>query len=351
MNVVGEVHPVVTTDGSDSSPRVRASIQGSSLRTLNNVVVTPDEATTIDPRSARIRPNWVDQDGTAYPLGVYRMVDAAAVQFSGGDHIETTWADESTVHHSPTTRAMSWPRGTYVTDIIDQLAGILHVPDTEADPTTETLGEPLAFPPGSTDWFDVYEKVAAAAGFLTPYFDLAGVWRWRSAPDWEAADPDHVWTTSPDAPLEQRRVVQQSTTRSVTLFDTPNVFYVVNTAAKGAPIRGEYRLPASAPNSIERTGAAVAEWEENAAVGSQQAADAAARALSLGSLDDVGQATVKTPLDPRVDVYDTVELDGLLYRVAGWSAKLSAGEPMSHDLRRVYRNSDPEGQYFGGVLG
>lgn len=349
LNPSGEVHPVVTEDGGTAAPRIRSSIQGNALRVLDGVQLIPDEA-TLDPRVDRLAPSWVDTDGTPYPLGVYRLVDASVVQFSGGDHIDASFADESSVHHSPTTRAMSWPKGYECAAIIDQLAGILNVPFTDADPTTEVLGQNLVFPAGSTDWYDVYSKVAGAAGFLVPYFDLSGVWRWRTAPDWETVEPDHVWSTDPTAPLDQQRVVQQSSTRSVTLFDSPNVFYVVNTAAKGAPIRGRYQLPASAPNSVERTGAVVAQWEENAAVNSQQAADAAARALSIGSLDDVGEGSVKIPLDPRVDVYDSVLLDGLLYRVVGWNCRLAPGDPMTHDLRRVFRTSDPEAAYFGGTI-
>lgn len=349
LNLTGEIHPVVTEDGSAAAPRVRASIQGATNRVLDDVRLIPDEA-TLDPRVDRVRPNWVDVDGTAYPLGVYRLVDTSVVQFSGGDHIEATFADESSAHRSPTTRSLSWSRNAEVADIIDQLAGILDVPVTDADPTTATLGEAMVFPAGSQDWFDVYAKVSSAAGFLTPYFDLSGAWRWRTAPDWESVQPDHIWTTSFDAPLTQRRIVQQTFARSVTLLDAHNVFYAVNTASKGAPIRGSYQLPASAPNSVERTGVAVAAYEENAGLGSQQAADAAARALAVGAMDDVGSAQVKTALDPRADLYDAVQADDLLYRLVGWSCRLMPGEPQSHDLRRAYRASDPDGDYFGGVV-
>jgi hypothetical protein len=348
-NPAGEIHPAVTEDGSNSAPRVRTSIQGSTFRTFDNVRLVPDEA-DLNPRVDRVRPSWVDVDGVAYPLGVYRLIDLSVVQFSGGDHIEVTCADESSTHHSPTTRSLSWPKSFEVADIIDQLAGVLDVGVVDADPTTALLGEALAFPAGSIDWFGVYEKVAAAAGMLTPYFDLSGAWRWRTAPDWVSVIPDHVWSTSSDAPLAQRRIVQQTLARSVTLLDAPNVFYAVNTAAKGAPIRGRYALPASAPNSIERTGVEVAEWEENAGLGSQHAADAAARAMSAQAMDDVGSAQVSVAFDPRLDVYDAVEADGLMYRCVGWNARLTAGAVTDADLKRAYRATDPDGDYFAGAV-
>lgn len=349
LNVIGEINPVVVENNSTAAPRIRASIQGSSYRVLDGVQLIPEQA-DLNPRTDRIAPTWVDVNGDVYPLGVYRLVDLSTVQFSGGDHIEVTGADESAVHHTKTTRALSWPRSFEVAEIIPQLAGILNVPVTDADPTTAVLGEAISFPAGSADWFDVYCKVAQAGGFLPPYFDLSGAWRWRTAPEWESALPDHIWSTHADSPLAQRKIVQQTLARSVTLLDSFNIFYAVNTAAKGAPIRGVYQLPASAPNSIERTGVKVADWQSNSGLGSQAAADAAARAMAAGAMDDIGQAQAQTYLDPRISIFDSVLADDLLYRVVGYSVRLSPGETMSHDLRRVFRAGDPEGQWFAGSL-
>ncbi len=350
LNLVGGINPVVTIDGSVCAPSIRASIQGNAYRVMDSLVLTPEDATRIDPRLNRIRPNWVDVNGDVYPLGVYRVVDTSVIQFSGGDHIEATCADESAVHHSPTTRSLTWTRDTLVADIIDQLAGVLNVPVTDADPTTAVLGEPLGYPQGSTDWFDVYTAVAAAAGMLPPYYTLEGVWRWRTAPDWASAPPDHTFSTDLTAPQSQQRVVESSLVRSVTLFDSPNEFRAYNPAARGAPIVGVYRLPASAPNSVERTGVVVAAYTEVAGLATQAAADAAARASAAAAMDDVGSAQMSTPLDARIDLFSTFSADGLLYRTVGYSARLMPGEQQQHDLRRIYAEGDEEGPFFGGLI-
>lgn len=351
LNVLGELHPVVTIDGSPVAPRIRTSIQGNAYRVMSSFVLIPEEAETFDPRTMRVIPSWVDVDGTAYPLGVFRLIDTSVVQFSGGDHIESTLADESSVHHSPITRSVSWPRGFQVSDIIDQLAGMLNIPVVDADPTTAELGEPLSYPAGSTDWFDVYTAVAQAAGMLTPFFTLAGAWRWKTAPDWETVQPDHIFSTSVDAPQDQQRIVQQSLVNSVTLFSAPNYFVATNNASKGSRIVGTYLLPASAPNSYERTGVLVAQYVDAAGLATQAAADSAARAASAQALDDVGTAEMDTPLDARIELYDAIEADSYLYRACGWSVQLMPGREQNHDLRRAYRSADQDGRYFNGLAG
>lgn len=350
LNVLGELHPVATLDRSVVAPRIRTSIQGNAGRVMSSFVLIAEEAESFDPRTMRVLPSWVDVDGTPYPLGVFRLVDTSVVQFSGGDHIESTLADESAVHHTPTTRAVSWPRGFQVADIITQLAGILNVPLVDADPTTAELGEPLSYPAGSTDWFDVYATVAQTAGMLTPFFTLGGIWRWKTAPDWETVQPDHVFSTDPTAPQDQRRVVQQSLVTNVSLFDAPNYWTAVNNASKGARIVGTYKLPASAPNSYERLGVVLsAAPVELAGLATQEAADRAAQAAAAGALDDVGTAEMASPLDARIELYDAIEVDSFLYRACGWSAQLMPGREQSHDLRRVYRSFDDDGPYFGGI--
>jgi hypothetical protein len=350
LNVIGEINPVVTINGSVVAPRIRTSIQGQANRVMSSLVLIPEQA-TIDPRTQRIRPNWADVDGTLYPLGVYRIVDVSVVQFSGGDHIETTCASEDAVHHSPTTVGLSWPAGTQVADIITELAGVLNIAVTDADPTTAELGEPLSYPAGSADWWEVYATVATAAGMVTPYFTLAGIWRWRTAPDWDTVQPDHVFSTSLTAPTTEQRIVESTLVQAVTLFDSPNTFVATNNASKGTQIVGIYRLPASAPNSYERTGVIVAEYVNNAGLASQSAADSAARAAAAEAMDDVGSAQMDTPLDARIDFGDAVSADDFLYRIVGWSCQLMPGREQSHDLRRIYRAADADGQYFNGTIG
>ncbi len=122
FNVLGTVDPIVTIDGRTVAPEVDTSIDGNTNRRLNNLHLLPEQAEPLDPRTVRVAPAWVDQDGTEYPLGIYRLLDATTVQFSGGDDIETTWGDESSAHHTPNTRSLSWGRGYPIADIIERAA-------------------------------------------------------------------------------------------------------------------------------------------------------------------------------------------------------------------------------------
>jgi hypothetical protein len=349
-NVLGELNPIVTIDGRDVAPEVDTSIQGNTNRRLNNLHLTPDQAENIDPRTDRIVPYWEDVDGTVYPLGTYRLLDATTVEFSGGGDIETTWGDESAAHHTPNTRSLSWGKDYPVANIITQIAGVLGIAVVDADSTTADLGEPLAFPVGAADWYEIYSQVAAAAGMLPPFFALDGSWRWRIVPEWGVALPDHILSTAPDAPQVQQRIVQSSLVRSVTMLSSPNTWYAVNTAAGKSRIVGTYQLPASAPNSYERTGEVVAEFVEAAGLNSTAAALAAARAAAATALDDIGSGSILTPLDATIELYDTIQADGFLYRTVGSSVTLAPGEPQSVELRRVYLESDADGEFFSGLI-
>jgi hypothetical protein len=55
-------------------------------------------------------------------------------------------------------------------------------------------------------------------------------------------------------------------------------------------------------------------------------------------------------LDATIELYDSIQADGYLYRSVGSSVTLAPGEPQSIDLRRVYLSTDLEGPYLGGVL-
>jgi hypothetical protein len=134
------------------------------------------------------------------------------------------------------------------------------------------------------------------------------------------------------------------------MLSSPNTWYAVNTASKAARIVGSYRLPASAPNSVERTGEIVAEFVEVAGFKSTAAANAAARAAAAGALDDIGTGSMLTPLDATIELYDSVQADGYLYRTVGTSVTLAPGEPQSIELRRVYLSTDGQGSYLGGIL-
>ena len=343
-NLLGELNPVIKPD----APAIRTSIGGQANRVLTLRII-PEQAETLDPRLMRISPYWIDTDLTAYPLGVYRILDVTVAQFSGGDKIELTCGSEDSTHHTPITRSFTWGRDTPVSEIIPEIAGVLGIGDVDADETTDVIGEPLAFPVGSADWYDVYANVAFAAGMLTPFFTLAGTWRWRIVPEWETAAADHIYSTDLTAPLAQQKIVQQSLVRSVTLLDSPNVFYAINSAARGARIVGSYRLPASAPNSAERIGEDVAAFVEVASMATTAAANNAARAFAARTLTDIGSASMNTPLDARHELYDTVEVNGLIYQENGTGVRLSPGGEMGHDLTRVYRAGDPEPD-LAGVL-
>ena len=88
----------------------------------------------------------------------------------------------------------------------------------------------------------------------------------------------------------------------------------------------------------------------NPGLKSVAAANRAARAKALSSPSDIGTATLETIFDPTLDIYDLYVIDDLRYRSVGLTIPLNGESKMTHELRRVYTQDDPEGTMFAGVL-
>jgi hypothetical protein len=67
-----------------------------------------------------------------------------------------------------------------------------------------------------------------------------------------------------------------------------------------------------------------------------EAADRAAETAGRTAFVQIGEASLDTVFDPRHDLYDLVDLDGVRWREVQWSVDLRAGAVQSHDLRRVW---------------
>lgn len=306
-------------------------------RTIRGVRLDPDDAAALDVTEVRLRPCWVDRDGVAYPLGVYRPVQAVTVHLAdegrtwgGKDRAEWDLADESVRLSARTNRAQSWPREYPIVDALTEWASAVDLlAEVVIDPTTEALGDPVSFPRGEATWQEVGDALCSAGGMLPPHFDNTGQLRCRVCPAWESAIPDQNYSTL------DGRVVFAGFQTTDTFLESPNVWYAINDKPGPQRIVGRWPLPASAPNSVEQVGAEIPEYV-NGTYRSQAAANEAARIAGSAAFADIGEASLATPLDPRHDLYALVTVDGDRYREVQWSATLAPGADQTHDLRRVY---------------
>lgn len=343
LNLSGVVYPV-----GGRPPTVTVSIRGRVNRACRGVVLTAADAEHLNPARDFIRPVYTDARGAEWPQGVFRVVDATVTDRQAGDWqgaaaVDLTLADNTVRLQAQTHRSLSFRRDTPVSDAAVELAGWLSIPEVRIDPNSARLAEPQSWALGEVSWADAAAKLAAAGGYLPPWFDNAGVWRWRSAPVFASAEPDAVYQSGGG-------VLFDGVTRTVTLLDEPNVWIAVNTTADQAPIVGRYYLPSSAPNSAARVGYEIPERVEVAGLATTAAADAAAAAAAAAAVSDVGKASLEVPFEPSTDLYWVVSVDGMKYRSVGYEFGAAAGSTTGHDLSRLWVADDRAGTTLAGAL-
>lgn len=320
---IGSLNPV-------AGAPMQATTEGNVNRTVRGLEIAPGDVADLDPARDRLRPVYTDLEGTDWPLGVYRVASAETKDHAASGTLPTfDLADDSLRFATNTYRRQTWPRGYPVADALEEWALSLDVADFEIDPTLDELPEPMAFPVGRSTFGEVGEALCAAAGMLPPHFDNAGTLRCRIAPVWDVVAVDH------DHRLDGGVIVWGSYSTATSYLDTPNVWIAVNDRPGQQPIRGRWALPESAPNSIAALGYEMPEYVTGN-FASTAAAVAAARAAGQNAYDQLGEASLSTPLDPRHDLYSVIAVDGARYRVVGWRTSLRAGQPMTFDLRRVW---------------
>jgi hypothetical protein len=346
MEPCGTVAPALL-----STPTVAVTVTGNVNRSARGLHLVETDAAGLDPARDFLSPVLVDPAGTRWRQGVFRVADAATVDrakmggtYRGTATVELTLADESVRLQAKTNRAVGFARGLAPESAAQQIATWLNIPNIEIDPTTTELETPLSWPLGEPTWAEVCSTVAKSAGFLNPYFDNNGVWRWRTAPVWEAATPDFTYSTDAGG------VVFDGMERSVAILGDPNVFYAVNASAGTAPIVGRYGLPPYAPNSVARLGYEIPEVVEAAGLGGQDAADNSARAAAAENPAEIGDASLTVPHDPAVDLFALVVVDGWRYRGTGCRFAVSGSGLVTHDLARLWLPSDTPGGLLDGLL-
>lgn len=343
LGTAGDIAPVLA-----DNPTITASIGGSVGRRVTGVHLTATDAAAIDPARDWLQATYTTLDGTTEALGTFRIAAATTTDRSPGTHrgadtVALDLADGSVRHGARIHRAVGFERDTAIDDAVARLADWLRIPDYRVDPTVAEIGTPLAWALGETTWAEVAAAVAKAGGMLAPFFDRTGTWRWKVAPDYETATPDHAYRH------DDGTLLAGGAQRSVALLDDPNVWYAVAAGGRDA-VRGRWALPAAAPNSIARIGYEIPEVVDAAGAASDDAAVRTARAAAIASDAAVAPAVLRCPFDPTAELYDLVSYDGWRWRSLGHVTELAPGSPLVWNLARVWAPGDAEGTMLGGIL-
>lgn len=319
---IGEVTPY----RDEGTPTITQDTTRGVQRDMANLNLAPSDRAAINPLSDRIRPVLVLEDGATWHLGTFLFADSSTTLSSWGEPLTASLVDKTLIVDQPFEHSFSVASAHSV-----RLAMLTLVEDLGltviAESNAATVGAPMTWAPG-TSRLQILSDLAAAGGYLPPYFDREGRCRIRVEIDPATTTPDVVYS-------EGANVFAGSVFSSDDLLRTPNRYVVIGTDANNEPIFGVSDVSAGAPFSYANRGFRVVEVVHQQGIEDSAAARVAARVLAL-SRAIYETTTFAGPPDPRHDAYTVVDFLGERWLEQQWSLPLTAAGPMMHTVRKVY---------------
>lgn len=327
-----------TVIGNPDIEYAKASIQLSGdqsiKRKLSGVTISPDAIDDVNPLTDRLRPMFVLENGSEFPLGVFLFADTSDRRLSYGLLRSGTLVDQGLITAQAQSYNVGVQSGTLVTDAIRTVAEAAGISTYSIDSSSAVVGSDLVLPAGSSQtWQKSLDYLASIAGFLPPYFDNFGLLRARALPDLSVATADLVYG---DGGVNSGRVVAGSIVESNDQLKAPNRYVVIDTSATNGAVVATYDLPSTAPHSIAKRGFVIPKFISAPGVGSVDQALVLAQTAATTEPNAYETVVFAGSADPRHDTFNVIGYRGNLYIESGWTLPLAAGAEHQHTIRRVY---------------
>lgn len=321
--IIGELHPDM-----NRPPAITNDTTAAVPRSINSVHLPASEGTAVNVITDRLRPVMILQNGAEYPLGVFLWsADSEPIRSWGSEHASTL-NDRMVMFNQGLATTVGWAKGADIgLAVLSILLSIVPLDQVVIDEITADLGVGVSHQLGKSHQ-SVLADFATKIGFLDPYADRDGLIHFVAPPDLGTADPALIYEAG-------GRIIDDSIAASNDLIKAPNVFRVYENSGQMSLV-GEYRIPASAPHSVENRGYEIGDPEAASGLKTQARADAAARALATTRGVTYRWLSFDSTLDPRHDTYDPVTAFGETWLEIRWAMQLRSGGRMSHLLRKVY---------------
>lgn len=326
-NDIGELHPSAT-----STPNIALDTSRFITRTMDNVVLPPDESKEVNFVSDRIAPFMHLEDGSHWPLGIFLFTETSRPRYSYGTRVVgTTVVDQGYVLDQPLEHSVSVATGQPLRTAIITLIQDAGVTDLSVESATALAGQPLAWPPG-TQRSAVLHDLCLAAGMLPPYFNSMGRCIVRTIFD---VDDKKLFTDTDVTYEDGGNIYANSIVESDDLLRAPSRYVIISSSPDSQPIVGFYDVPAGAPYSEYRRGFRIPAVRDQQGLASNADATTAARAWGIHQ-SVYEYLTFESAPDPRHDAYSVVSFLGERWLELGWNMTLTPIGPMTHQLRKVY---------------
>lgn len=317
-----ELHP-----SEERPPTLTNDTERTLKRTLTGLLLPPAEADDLDPLTARVQP-YVYDGQASWPLGVFLFADYPRSRTSAGRAASASLVDQGRILDQDVTTAFNVAQGANLGGAIAVLLDRFGIFRRSIEGTNTAAGQGGLTWPAGTKGTVIANELARQCGFLPLYWDSIGIAVVRTVPVPDVSTPTFVL---------RRNVRARTVIEADVPLDVPNTYVVIDNGVTVAPIVVTYRVPASAPHSVNNLGYEVTRVIHAQGLGSTAAALQLAAAAADEDIHAYQQVSLQTPLDPRHDTFDVVQWVGTNYLERRWTAVLHAHGPMQHDLVRIYR--------------
>lgn len=311
-------------------------------RTLTSLHLPASDVTHIDPLSMSVRPYMVLQNGSQYPLGVYRWADLNEDRQPWGTERASSLVDQTVILDQQMTGAFSRGVGVNVILAARRLAEQV-IPTEQIDmvsnPAAISPWAGVTYGPGDNRLRSINELLEGG-GCVPAFFDETGRLQLRPPPlPTSNLDVDY-FTGGPT------RVVAGSEKRWTNIIDVPNLFIVWSSSGSGPNYRSVIRVPASAPHSRANRGYDVPVVHGGGNLGSNAHAGVIAYWLFAREGSAYEFLQFQSTPDPRHKTWSLIRfIDGSIWLELGWKLICAAGRPggiMEHRCRRLYEPETDE---------
>lgn len=321
--VLGELHPEI-----GRPPSITNDTGAAVPRTLSSFYLTAGEGTAINTITDRVRPVMVLQNGDEFPLGVFAWASDSEPIRAWGSERASTLSDKMVALNQGTSQTIGFQKGADIgLSVLGVALSVFSEDEINVDSIDADFGVGLTYPLG-TSHRQILAELLKLVAFLPPWIDQHGVLQLVDTPDMATVDPTLIYEAG-------GRMVDGSLARSNDQLDAQNVFRVYENSGQDSLI-GEYRIPASAPHSVENRGFEVCDPVAVSGLKTQARADAAAKALAITQNTTYEWLSFDSTLDPRHDTWDPVTALGGTWIEAKQVQVLRSGGRHNHLLRRVY---------------
>lgn len=321
--LAGEIHPK-----SDRAPTITNDTTAAVPRSITGLDIPASEVLDINPVADRLRPVCTLQNGERFDLGVFKWSSDAQPQRPWGVERASSLTDKLVMLNQGTRTTLGWGKGADVGLIVVALVQeVFPLSECEIDPIDAELGVGISHPLG-TPVRQILAEIMKLIGFLPPHTGNNGKLRLVDTPDMTTTDPALVYEAG-------GRIMDGTIAWSNTLLDAENVFRAYESSGQSQLV-GEYRVPASAPHSVENIGYEVCEPQSVSGLKTQAQADKAARSLAVTRGATYRRLSLDSCFDPRHDTYDPVTALGSVWIEERQSVVARSGGAHSHVMRQVY---------------